>query len=71
LIKAGPLAGLKPGQAMRDHNSNALLIKCAGPSEELLMVTKVQQAGKRALGVKDWWNGLRGMGKVKVIEMGN
>jgi methionyl-tRNA formyltransferase len=56
---------------MRDHNSNALLIKCAGPSEELLMVRKVKQAGKRALGVKDWWNGLRGMGKVRVIEMGN
>lgn len=36
----------------------------------VLEVRKVHQAGKKAMEVKDWWNGLRGIGKSKVVQLG-
>ena len=36
----------------------------------LLEVKRVRQAGKKEMGVSDWWNGLRGVGKGMVVELG-
>ncbi|KAH8088216.1 formyl transferase [Filobasidium floriforme] len=36
----------------------------------LLEVKRVRQAGKKEMGVRDWWNGLRGVGKGMVVDLG-
>lgn len=68
---------LSPGQARFDRRNNRLLVRCANatPSvhdgkDTLLEVKRVHQAGKKALSVRDWWNGLRGIAKGTVVELG-
>jgi hypothetical protein len=70
---------LSVGQARFDRGGNRLLLRCAPVENGLVLgdedptvleVRKVHQAGKKAMEVKDWWNGLRGIGKSKVIQLG-
>ena len=70
---------LSIGQARFDRGGNRLLIRCApvdnglilgGEDATVLEVRRVHQAGKKAMEVKDWWNGLRGIGKSKVVQLG-
>ena len=73
------LHSLPVGQARFDRGGNRLLVRCTPVENGLILgdedstvleVRKVHQAGKKAMEVKDWWNGLRGIGKSKVVQLG-
>ncbi|KXN84403.1 Methionyl-tRNA formyltransferase [Leucoagaricus sp. SymC.cos] len=50
-----------PGSACL-HKSRGLLIRCKEGT--VLEVTRLKQEGKKEMGAKDWWNGVKGMGIV-------
>jgi methionyl-tRNA formyltransferase len=53
---------LDPGAA-RLHKTRGLQIRCKEGT--VLEVTRLKQEGKRKMGAKDWWNGVKGLGVVK------
>lgn len=46
-----------PGDAIYDHPSRSVIVRCAGQTE--ICVMRLQQENKRVLGAKDFWNGIR------------
>jgi methionyl-tRNA formyltransferase len=58
----------QPGDAIYDHTSRSIVVRCAGQTE--ISVTLLQQENKRVLKAKDFWNGVRSEGlKNGILEL--
>jgi len=56
-----------PGTARYDTQANSLLIRCA--EDTVLSVPRIKQEGKALIDVKDWWNGVKGLGLVDADQI--